>query len=303
MNSYSTIFSHTHRAITDSELFANPVNIEEKIDGSQFSFQRTSEGVKFRSKGAQIDPDAPPSLFKPCVEGVLRIADSLPMDYVFRGESISSKKHNILTYQSVPPLGVVIFDIERAPLSFLSYTEKEELCRELGFMVAPLLYSGSITSCPCLETIISSTPSILGGKIEGVVIKPSAYNLFGVDKKLLMAKYVSTQFKETHKTEWKTPVQKPELVQQLVEKYKTQARWRKAIQHLKEKDVLLNSPKDIGGLLKELTEDLERECEEEIKEFLWKSVRGRFLKGIQNGFPEFYKELLRETNTSDPGSN
>ena len=44
------------------------------------------------------------------------------------------------------------------------------------------------------------------------------------------------------------------MIVQLAEGLRTEARWRKAVQHLREEGRLERSPKDIGALLVELQE-------------------------------------------------
>jgi hypothetical protein len=52
-HSYPSIYNLGHRALQD--LLTVSVNVEEKVDGSQFSFGITEEGeIKLRSKGAVI---------------------------------------------------------------------------------------------------------------------------------------------------------------------------------------------------------------------------------------------------------
>jgi hypothetical protein len=136
--------------------------------------------------------------------------------------------------------------------------------------------------------------SVLGGqKIEGFVVKN--YKHFTSDGKTMMGKFVSEQFKEVHKKEWKNtnPTQK-DILTQLGETYKSEARWYKAIQHLKESGAYTRSPKDIGPLLKEIQQDIKTECQDEIKEKLFKWAWSHVARKSIQGFPQWYKELLME---------
>ena len=76
------------------------------------------------------------------------------------------------------------------------------------------------------------------------------------------------------------------------ESYKTEARWLKAIQHLKELNVINNTPADIGILLKEIQTDIRQEEKENIKESLYNIFIHEILRKATSGFPEWYKELL-----------
>ena len=84
IGSYPQVFNIGHRAIAD--LFLDPVLVQEKIDGSQFSFCRVVDHevwtVYFRSKGATVLPEAP-GMFKLAVEIIQPIAPNLlpkPLD-------------------------------------------------------------------------------------------------------------------------------------------------------------------------------------------------------------------------------
>ena len=77
-----------------------------------------------------------------------------------------------------------------------------------------------------------------------------------------------------------------------MESFRTEARWEKAIQHLKEKGELENQPKDIGKLFKEVQEDIEGEERENVKEFLWQEFKGALLRKSTAGLPQWYKEKL-----------
>ena len=64
-HSYPKVWALGHSAI--KELLFDEVTVEEKVDGSQFSFGRFNGEFKCRSKGAHIIPDAPEAMF---AEGV-----------------------------------------------------------------------------------------------------------------------------------------------------------------------------------------------------------------------------------------
>lgn len=286
-----------------ANFFDEPVQVEEKIDGSQFSFGVFNGEVKVRSKGKQIVLDAPEKLFTKAVGTVQILAPSLRDGYTYRGEFLSKPKHNVLAYDRFPTANIIIFDINRGEENYLSYSEKVEEAKRLGLEVVPLLYQGLIQSPEVLLNLME-TISILGGqKIEGVVIKN--YTKFGKDKKVLMAKHVSEAFKEVHKRAWKESNPKQnDILQILGAKYTTPARWNKAIQHLKEAGNLTSTPKDIGPLLKEVVNDIHAECKEDIKEELYKWAISHIDRAVIRGFPEFYKEYLvkeqfKEERTED----
>ena len=111
---------------------------------------------------------------------------------------------------------------------------------------------------------------------------------------LMSAKYVSDKFKEKHQKDWKkenTGKGKWELFK---ENYRTEARWLKTIQHLRDDGKLDNSLKDIGNLIKEVKRDICEEEKENIKYFLWREFGEELLRKSVWGLPEFYKKYLME---------
>jgi hypothetical protein len=138
------------------------------------------------------------------------------------------------------------------------------------------------------------TESILGGhKVEGVVIKN--YNqqvmLGDIHQYIMSAKYVSKEFKEQHDKH------KPEFsgkgrMEILVQSYRTEARWHKAVQHLKELGQIDDSPIDIGIIMREVHRDIDEECKEDIKEALWREFSKKIKRVSTAGMAEWYKKLV-----------
>ena len=300
-HSYSSIFNMGHKAIAD--LLKGPVYIEEKIDGSQFSFGVDDDGtLRVRSKGCEMVADAPEKMFSFAVETVKRLEPLLHPGWTYRGEYLRSPKHNTLIYSRIPKDHIIIFDIEVGECEFLSYTDKVAEADRLGLEVVPLLDVGFINLERFRELL--ETTSILGGqKIEGVVVKPTNYDLFGKDKKVLMGKFVSEAFKEIHAGEWKrgNPTTK-DIFATLGAKYTTPARWQKAAQHLAEQGLLTDSVQDIGPLMKEIPADIQRECEQEIKDELFASAWPQIARMVVQGVPQWYKEVLlkEQFKTEEP---
>jgi len=286
-HSYPQIFALGHRYL--EHLLDDPVLVEEKIDGSQFSFGRFEGELHIRSKGKEMIIDAPEKMFQKAVD-VVKTLD-LHDGWTYRGEYLSKPKHNSLAYDRTPKSNIIIFDINDAEESYLSYEAKQAEAMRIGLETVPVIYIGDRVTQDLISLWLQQT-SILGGqKIEGIVIKN--YKQFGKDKKVLMGKYVSEAFKEVHKAEWKesNPGQ-GDIVQRIIHMLKTPARWNKGIQHLKELGQLDDSPKDIGKLLNEIKSDISKECTEEIKDELFKWAIGNILRGCMAGFPEYYKQQL-----------
>jgi hypothetical protein len=293
LNSYPSIYNLGHAAIVD--LLKEPVIVEEKVDGSQFSFgvHRDTGELMIRSKGATINPIAPEGMFKEGVETAKALAPYLKPGWTYRGEYLKTPGHNTLIYERIPHKHVIIFDINTGLEAYLSPSEKEDEAERLGLECVPQLWYGMLDRIEFFRELLE-TKSVLGGqKIEGVVIKPANYSMFGKDKKCLMGKFVSEAFKEAHSDAWKEKNPGGQDILQLIGNgLCTQARWMKAVQHLKEAGQLQNDPRDIGALLKEIPIDIQKECEDEIKDALFKWAWPQLRRLSTRGFPEWYKEEL-----------
>lgn len=302
-HSYPSIFNVGHRAVT--ELLACPdLIVEEKLDGSQFSFGVFGGELRIRSKGLVMPIDAPEKMFNFAAETVKTLAPELRDGWTYRAEFFRVPKHNTLRYERIPKAHVILFDVNPAEESYLAWDDKFAEGNRLGLEVVPLLHRGAVT-LDLLKALLDRE-SVLGGvKIEGVVIKPAAYNVFGVDKKVLMAKHVSESFKEVHKTEWrKSNPTRGDVVDGLTEALRTEARWEKAIQHLRERGQITDSPKDIGALMVEVRADIEKEMRSEVAIRLIDHFWPQIVRGTTRGLPEWYKErLLKNAFTEPPQSN
>ncbi len=290
-HSYSSMYNLGHRVVQD--IFKSIVSIEEKIDGSQFNFGIIEGELKIKSKGALIDINNPEKMFKLAVDEVLKRKDNLVPGWTYRGEYLKTEKHNVLKYNRIPDSHVIIFDIATAQETYLDYKKKVFECERIGFEVVPLLYEGVVLDAEQLKHLLEKE-SILGGvKIEGFVVKN--YEMYNPEKKILIAKYVSESFKETHKVDWK--VSNPgatEFIERLAQTYRTDARWNKAIQHLRDNGLLTDSPKDIGNLIKEIKEDILKEYEAEIKQTMFDHFWLNMSRIVVSRFPEYYKNYLME---------
>ncbi len=274
-------------------LFTGSVIVEEKIDGSQISFGVFGGSLFIHSKNANIDIDSPEKMFAIAVKKIENRYRKgfLKEGYTYRGEYLRSPHHNTLSYDRIPESHIMIFDIDKGNQDYLSYEEKSIIAYEIGFECVPCLFQGLVTALDEL-TLLLNTKSILGGaNIEGFVVKN--YNCYYPDKKVLMAKYVSEAFKEIHGREWRKDFPtKQEVTDRLVARYKTPARWQKAVIHLAERGEIESSPRDIGKLVKEVMDDTRKECEEEIKDILFDHFWPGLSRSLIKGVPEWYKEQL-----------
>lgn len=288
------------RAIGHMEILSileDPVTVEEKIDGSQFSFGVFNGELKCRSKSAQIQMLAPEKMFSVAVANVQEFFNKglLQEGWTYRCEYLQKPKHNTLPYDRVPNLHLMGLDINVGHEQYLTYENKKEEFAKLGLETTPLLFAGVVDDYQTFRKLVDETDSVLGGaKIEGVVVKN--YSKFTKDGKAMLGKFVSEHFKEVHSKEWKNSNPSTNtIIDHLQMEYRSKARWEKAIQHLKEEGKLEGSPKDIGLLIREVPEDILKECKEEIKEKLFNWAWGNIQRGVTAGLPEYYKErLLKE---------
>lgn len=275
-------------------MFQGPVLVEEKIDGSQFSFCTENGQLLLRSKGAEIYADNPEKMFSLGVAAVKELAPVLHEGWTYRVEYLQKPKHNCMKYDRVPALNIILFDINTGDEVYLTREEKEEEAARLGLEITPVLYQGLVDSPETLYGLLQRDSILGGGKIEGIVVKN--YNQFGMDKKVLMGKFVTEEFKETHSKKWKAD--NPNLgdvVDRIVATLRSEVRWNKSIARMKEAGKLEGSPRDIGILIREIQDDIRAEEIDFIQQKLLEYALPRIVRASTGGFPEHYKKLLLES--------
>jgi hypothetical protein len=288
---YGKIHSLGTRFVKD--IMIGETVFQEKVDGSQFSFAKLNGRLRIRSKGREIYQEAPDNMFKAGVEYVQTIQDKLVDGWIYRSEYLCKPKHNALAYSRVPRNHIALFDILIDRETYLGHNALDVEAEILQVDVVPELFklTGDISLAGFQE--LMKRESFLGGQtIEGVVVKN--YGRYCEQTgHVLMAKYVSEAFKEIHRGEWKAsnPSGK-DVLQHLINTYKTAARWEKAVYRLRDNGELENSPRDIGNLIKSVWPDIVSECEDEIKEALWKHFSKQIARGVVSGLPEWYKQRL-----------
>ncbi|MHA2044095.1 MAG: RNA ligase family protein [Candidatus Thorarchaeota archaeon] len=291
LHSYPKLYNIGHRAVHD--LFKEEVLIQEKVDGSQISFGVDDGVLKIRSKGAIIYPDAPEKMFRNGVKYIQEAFDSgaLPEGWVYRGEYLRQPKHNVIKYSRVPDQHIVIYDIETKPTYFLDPEEVQAEATRLGFDYLEFQI-GKINSADEVRELLNKESFLGGADVEGIVIKN--YARYTPDGKTMMGKFVSEKFKEVHRSKV-YKVSNKDIIAQLTEAYATEARWAKAVHHLRDMGELEHDPRDIGKLLKEVNQDVLAECEDEIKDLLFKWGWKQLSKGLTRGFAEWYKQQLLDS--------
>lgn len=290
-HSYGKIYGVGHAAVSD--IFMKTVLVEEKIDGSQFSFGNIQGRLRIKSHHQDIsDIVGEYGLFTEAIAYVreLYATAKLVPGYTYRGEVLQKLKHNKLEYERLPKHGIVGFDVATGEEQYLGYTDKVAAFGKLDLECVPYYHFGVISNPDTVKTLLDRRP-LLGGKfIEGIVIK--AYGTYGEDKKTLMAKYVSERYKEVKGAE--PSLGGKDITQELIERYRTEARWDKAIQHLREQGKLVNDPHDIGPLIAEVIRDLKEEESGAIAGALLRKFWPHVTRGCTGGLAEYYKRSLME---------
>lgn len=272
-------------------LLKGPVVVTEKIDGSQFSFGMLEGGLVIHSHHADItNVDLPYGMFTDAIRWVRDNKEKLKVGYIYRGEVVYRPKHNILTYNRTPKNNIIIFDINADPSGYMGYSDVVYEAQRLGLETVPLFYYGTIQGAGDLKNLLSAKPSILGGSVEGCVVKN--YRAYNGDGHVLMGKYVTDAFKEIKTSIM--PVPGESWLDSLVRRYKTEARWSKAVIHLYEQGRLSWVAQDIPALMEETERDLKEECSAAIAKDLldhwWREISSK----VRSGLPDWYLKQLAD---------
>lgn len=259
-------------------ILEEPVLIEEKVDGSQFSFAKIDGELVFKSRNVLIDPDAAGN-FTAGVQALLEVAHLVPEGFVFRGEYLSKPRHNVLCYERVPERHVVIWEAEHRGTR-LSPVAREDLARRMCLEPVQAFGWGEVRGLDDLKDILSR-PSMLGGKMEGVVLKRDG----------MAAKVVSDEFREVKAQPRPKPTD-ADFLKQLGSYFSTPARWEKAVQFLRDGGTLTGSPKDIGQIIRRVQDDIFEEHGDEIRESLFQHARKQLANAATAGVPEWYLSKL-----------
>jgi len=276
-----------------ADIFKDDVEVSEKVDGSMWCWGRVNGEFHMRSKGKEQFSGAVDKMFQEAADYVSGV--DLPDDVIFYGEYLRKPKHNTLSYDRTPKNHIALFGASTPGGTFVSeYAELADLAASIGLDAVPLLYRGKVESVDQLQELLA-TDSYLGGtKIEGVVVKNFArpFLLGGQPIPVMCGKYVSEAFKEVHQKGWSSENTARGKWDVFKDSFRTEARWEKAIQHLRDDGRLENAPRDIGPLIKEIQRDITDEEIDAVKDVLWREFGGDLLRKSIAGFPEFYKERL-----------
>jgi hypothetical protein len=292
IHSYPKVLALGHRYIEN--ITDGSFHFEEKLDGSQISFMVDGTGeLHIRSKGAMLVLDAPEAMFNEAVASIREREHLLEQGWIYRGEYLKKPKHNTLVYNRIPNGHIIIFDIETAPNNFMDYERKSNEAERIGLECIPKLEykHDGIDFLSGLKTVIEKESCLGGPHMEGVVMKN--YERITPDGKFMVGKYVSEAFKESHSKNWKADnPSKGDIITQIIDTLKTDARFDKAVQRLRDNGELTQSPKDIGALMKVVHEDIEKEESEFIKDKLYQFAIKNIKRGVCGPLPQWYKDKL-----------
>ena len=284
-----------------ANLLTGPVTVEEKIDGSQLSFLRTADDqLLFKSRGEQFTAETAQQMFKPTVDHLLSVMHKIPQEVIFRGEALQRPRHNKLAYSRAPKGHFVLYDVEIGYIELLDKVGRAgiaEYCQlmaeELGVEPARVFFEGDLTKDALLELWerVQKEESILGGPIEGIVVKNrNQANDRGLYP--LSGKLVTSSFKERMNKPLTEKATAYAVPQPILDSLNFEAIWDKAIIHLGEKGALAGSMQDTPSLMREISKDFEEENKEMLEKELYTFYRKNILKYISRGFPEYYRSKL-----------
>ena len=281
-------------------LLRGEVVVQEKVDGSQFAFGIDAEGnIGCRSHHQQIDMNGGAGMFEAAVAYVREISPYIgglwgalyqnPITWYC--EYLQRPKQNVLAYDRTPTNHLVLFDMS-IDGEWQPHEALVTHAHELGIDAIPQLYRSTVASLDELRPLLE-TKSYLGGQtVEGIVIKNYAELLaIGGRTYQVFCKWVNAAFKERNAKNWAKESNKGKL-EAYLESFCAEGRWQKAVQHLRERGVLLDAPQDIGPLIKEIQRDVEEEEAENIKRDLYRMYIEEIKRHATRRFPEWYKEQL-----------
>jgi hypothetical protein len=178
---------HTHN------IFKGPIEITEKIDGSQFAFGRIKGDLVMRSKNREIpDIECEDNLFAPAVSHVQKYRHLVPDNTMFYAETLHAPKHNVIKYDRVPEGNLALLGVYNVEgeIFVSDHSNLTHWAAVMEIEVIPLLFFGQLL-VPVEGDSISDDrngaglaiqflecDSVLGGsKVEGIVVKNYAHDM------------------------------------------------------------------------------------------------------------------------------
>ena len=254
--------------------------IEEKIDGSQLTMDVNSDNtLSFYNKNKLVY-----ELGNPFAKAVAMLRykfdnkNILDNNLTYHGESVCRRNHNVTVYDRTPENYYIVYDIyDKTRQCYLSPHDRKIECERIGLEIVPILYYNEDPSClpvnksnELLHLIkTGELISCLGGTPEGVIIKHNNVKTKKGNIISLKFKMVTDVFKEYHTMNQKG---ENETADEFLERYGTsfctEARFRKAYQHLCENGKIANEMLK-REIINELNNDFDKEYKESTMLILW----------------------------------
>jgi len=268
------------------------VFVSEKLDGSNVSIHRTEDGLRLASRMRWLDQNSKQFGFFLLwfEEHKQALLWGLQPGETLWGEFCNN--HNVLVYGRKEPFVLFDFSYKRqdGEYVFIVPTVRNSILedRNLSFIQS--------VSCTYFETLVdvndhltalNTAGSMLGGPVEGVVIKN--YDRLSSYGQPLFVKIVNADFKEDFK---KTYAIGDSLEEALCQIVFPEARFRKGVQRLKENETYTGTVTDIGNLIKVVQNDVASESLDTIKEFLYQKYWPNAKKLLSYKIFQRYKQEI-----------
>lgn len=280
--------------------------IEEKIDGSQLTmiYNKEEDKIVFYNKKRLLNINS--KFFEKSIS-MLSTLKNLNSNYEYYGESVTKYKHNIINYKRLPPYFYIIYDIyDNQNKKLLSPEEKKTESERLGLEVVKTFYQNNDPEISpkqkCIEIMEKiknnssdyfSCLSSMDNKVkpEGIVLKHHNVVNDKGDIITIKLKHVDNEFKEFQKMKRnKSEINSEEFVNVIGNMFQCEGRYHKAVQHLKEKELLKNNKSDIKLLINELDNDLEKEYKNLIKNYLYTEFINKIKISSRKNFNKWYQD-------------
>lgn len=178
-HSYVQCYPVDHQAVTG--MLLTHVNVEEKIDGDRLAVRVNHDALSVHPNHLGTDD--------PLIQHLQGQLYQLNPDWVYFLEYMPDPEQAIASYTRTPRMGAILMDV-RTPEGWLDHEAKFQEAEKLGFECAPLLYQGHVVDPEQLAGFLLHE-SVLGGTMEGIVIKPVTA---GPDGKTRYAKVQTVDF-------------------------------------------------------------------------------------------------------------
>lgn len=269
-----------------SEIFDDPVDLSSKIDGSQVRIHLTESNVQCGSKNVDIADD---KMFNIAHRQTERIWNENQWkmwgsDITLFTEFLNKPKHNVLSYSRVPKNNLYLFGA-LIDGKHLKTEELIELATEIDIEPPHIIASQVKIDNPEDLNSYLETESVLGGtKVEGIVIRnsyrsypPLLVSTMAFDGYPLVGKLVRDDFKERLNVEWSGKKQRETPLNKVASEFFTDARFRKAIQHLNDEEKITYEMNNLKDIIPEFYSDLIDEERQEIMELalddFWRQLK------------------------------